>query len=72
MTKMFRDRTIEKRVMAVVRSAIESAQKEHEEAVERAEMDLEATIAQANQAHEDRVAAIADEGVRKVFVGLTA
>lgn len=67
MVKIFRDRTIEKRVMTVVSNAIEQAQKEHDEEVQRAEEELERTIEAANNAHETRLIEIADAGVKKVF-----
>ena len=67
MAKLFRDRTIEKRVMTVVNNAIEQAQKEHDEEVQRAEEELERTIEAANSAHDARLIEIADAGVKKVF-----
>ena len=70
--KFFKDRSIEKRVMAVVRDAIDEAQREHDEEVERAEEALQASLKAAQDAHEAKLLTIVEDGVKKVFARLKA
>jgi F0F1-type ATP synthase membrane subunit b/b' len=72
MEALLRDRTIEKRVMAVVRNAIESAQRDHDAEIEQADQEHEAEMERIKAAHEAQKLAIADKHVSNVLGKLRA
>lgn len=64
---LFKDKTIEKRVMAVVSEAIATSQAAYEADVEAEEVELEAAIERIHEAHEEKRSALAATHVQNVL-----
>lgn len=63
----FKDKTIEKRMMTLVRTIIKDAQKAYDDTIESAEKALEAKIESLRSEHEAGKADLADNLVKEAF-----